>query len=442
MYEALHTDNSNRYYAKLALSSIHRSVAVDEWYRYQRTPLAAQGIDRALAAFDMFFIREDDGDIDDICLLLDNIAADFLQEQHNFETASARDKALALLKWLREKNMTGMDDEGSNYRCLRNCLLGHALRDPNHPSLPIVSCVIYTCLAERIGLRAACCAFPSHVHAMVMAPLGLDLNGNQPQPPTTDVDRMFLDPYSSSEEVHLSDLRSRLVEFDWHHGQEAFLVPAPVPVLVQRVGRNMKMTFHDFLHRRQEHLSVEHLAVLHDNQPASRRTVESAVYAANWANLLMTPVSNFQWDSTLDDFLHYVTHHFPEDAWLVEEYIQPLYTIYTQSVQPRHRFTLENVPEVLRLLRNSDARLPTSSRRYTQEIHQNVWYTVGQVFRHRRYGYIGILNGWGAKGTNSLPVAHSLSMEEVMNEMSNSDTGSDTDTLRARLKKKVFYTCM
>lgn len=429
-----------RYYANMALASIHRSVAVEEWYRYQRTPLAAQGLDRALAAFDMFFIQGQDGDIDDTCVLLDRLASEFLQVHGKFQKLSTRDKALVLVKWIRERNLTGMEDPADNYRCLRNCLIGHALRDNNHPSLPIVSCAIYTCLAERVGLRAACCAFPTHVHAMVMAPLGQDLDGKEMEPPSTDVDRMFLDPYASSEEIHLGDLRSRLVEFDWLHGQEAFLVPAPVPVLVQRVGRNMKMTFNDFLRRSHEHLAVDHLAVLRDDRPVSRWIVEGTIYSTHWANLLMTPVSNFQWDSTIDEFLHYVTHFFPEDAWMVEQYIVPLYMIFTQSIQPRHRFTLENVPEVLHLLRNSDNRQPTVSRRYTQEIHQNVWYTVGQVFRHRRYGYIGIINGWGEKGTSSLPVSHSLSMEEVMDDMS--DSGTDSDTLRARLKKRVFYTCL
>lgn len=438
------TNLSTRYYANTALASIHRSVAVEEWYRYQRAPLITQGLDRALGAFDMFFIRGDDGDIDDTCALLDQFAAAFLRAHDGFPERSPRDKALALLRWVRDQNLTGMDDPADNYRCLRNCLLGHALRDDNHPSLPIVSCAIYTCLAERVGLRAACCAFPQHVHAMVMAPLGEDLDGNKMDPPTTDVDRMFLDPYASAEEIQLGDLRSRLVQLPWLQGPEAFLGPAPVPVLVQRVGANMRATFHDLLRGRilgrQEHQLVEHLTLLRDDRPASKRTIETAVYAAHWENLLTTPVSNFQWDNTLDEFLHYITHRFPEDAWLVEKYMLPLYTVFTQSVHPRHRFTLENVPEVLRLLRNADRRQPTVNRRYTQEIHQNVWYTVGQVFRHRRFGYIGIINGWGEKGTSSLPGAHSLSMDEVMSEMS--DSGTDSDTLRARLRKKVFYTCL
>lgn len=393
----------------------------------------------------MFFIRGDDGDIDDTCRLLDTLTSEFLQAQEtSFSEWCPRDKALALVRWVRQQNLTGMDDPAENYRCLRNCLIGHAIRDKssNHPSLPIISCAIYTCLAERIGLRAACCAFPQHVHAMVMAPLGQDLNGKMLDPPSTDIDRMFLDPYASSEEIQVSDLRSRLVQLPWLHGPEAFLVPAPVPVLVQRVGENMRAAFHDFLRGRQDpHQSVEHLAIIRDDRPASKRTVQSAVYAAYWENLLTTPVSNFQWDNTLDEFLHYVTHLFPEDAWMVDKYMMPLYTVFTQSVHPRHRFTLENVPEVLRLLRNADHRLPTVSRRYTQEIHQNVWYTVGQVFRHRRYGYIGIINGWGEKGTQSLPGNPSLSMEELM-EDGGSDSGTDSDTVRARMKKKVFYTCL
>lgn len=422
------------------MASIHRSLAVEEWRRYQDAPLTTQGLDRALAAFDMFFIRGDDGDIDDTCALLDEIAVEFLQAHEAFQEWSPRDKALTLVRWVRDKNLTGMDDPAENYRCLRNCLIGHALRDESHPSLPIISCAIYTSLAERVGLRAACCAFPQHVHAMIMAPLGQDLNGNKMDPPTTDVDRMFLDPYDSSEEIQFDDLRSRLVQLPWLHGPEVFLSPAPVPVLVQRIGGNMRATFHDFIRGRQEHQSVEHLAIIRDDRPPSKRIVESAVYATYWENLLTTQVSSFRWDDALDEFLHYITHVFPEDAWIVNKYLVPLYDNFTQSTHPRHRFTMENVPEVLRLLRNADHRQPTVSRRYTQEIHQNVWYTVGQVFRHRRYGYVGIINGWGEKGTSSLPGSQSLSMEEIMDEMS--DSGTDSDTLRARLRKKVFYTCL
>lgn len=428
---------ARRYYANTALASIHRGVAVHEWSHYQRAPLlTAQGLDRALAAFDMFFVREDDDDIDDICTRLDRLAAEFVKQQgKGFKVLSTRDKALALLKWVRERNLVGMDDPEENYRNLRNCLIGHALRDERHPSLPIISAVIYTSLAERIGLRAACAAFPSHVHAMVMAPAGRDLDGKGvPTTPANEADKMFLDPYGSGEEIQFDDLRSRLVELDWINGRDAFLVAAPVPIMVYRVGRNLAATFGSFWNTRQDQLAAL------NGRPASKLTVESAAYAARWTNLLMTPVSNFQWDNTLDQFLNQLAQQFPEDLWLVEEYILPLYQVFTQSVQPRIRFTWENVPEMLAIIRNMDNRQPTVNRRYTQEIHQNVWYTVGQVFRHKRYGYIGIINGWGERGTQSLPMPHNMSFEEAMDEMA--DSGTDSDTVRQRLRKKTFYTCL
>ncbi|KAH8769214.1 hypothetical protein F5883DRAFT_66641 [Diaporthe sp. PMI_573] len=425
---------ARRYYANTALASIYRSIAVHEWSQYQRAPLAAQGLDRALAAFDMFFVCGEDDDIDDTCATLDQLAAGFLEEQQDAKKLCARDKALALLKWVRNRNLVGMDEPDENYRNLRNCLIGHALHDERHPSLPIISAAIYASLAERIGLRAVCCAFPSHVHAMVLAPAGQDLSGKAVSAPVRDVDRMFLDPYGSSEEVQFDDLRSRLVELDWINGREAFLVAAPVPVMVQRVSRSLAATFGTFWTTRQEDLASL------CGRPASKLTVESAAYAARWANLLMTPVSNFQWDSTLDQFLNQLAQQFPEDGWMVEEYILPLYTIYTQSVQPRIRFTWENVPEMLGIIRNMDNRQPTVNRRYTQEIHQNVWYSVGQVFRHKRYGYVGIINGWGERGTQSLPMPHNMSFEEAMDDMG--DSGTDSDTVRQRLRKKTFYTCL
>ncbi|ROW01782.1 hypothetical protein VPNG_07809 [Cytospora leucostoma] len=428
---------ARRYYANTVLASIHRSVAVHEWSQYQERAsfMTVQGLDRALAAFDMFFVREDESDIDDTCALLDRLAADFMRQQpKKFEALSARDKALALLKWVRQRNLVGMDEPEENYRNLRNCLIGYALRDERHPSLPIISAAIYTCLAERIGLRAACAAFPSHVHAMVMAPPGRDLDGKETSAPANEADKMFLDPYGSGEEIQYDDLRSRLVELDWINGRDAFLVAAPVPVMVYRVGRNLSATFGTFWNSRQEELAAL------NGRPSSKLTVESAAYAARWANLLVTPLNNFQWDSTLDQFLNQVAQQFPEDSWLVEEYIVPLYQIFTQSIQPRIRFTWENVPEMLGIIRNMDNRQPTVSRRYTQEIHQNVWYTVGQVFRHKRYGYIGIINGWGERGTQSLPMPHNMSFEEAMDEMG--DSGTDSDTVRQRLRKKTFYTCL
>lgn len=412
---------------------------------YQRGQVSFNGVDRALGAFDMFFVRGDEWDIDDTGALLDKLAQEFLQSHEGFEGLCTRDKALALLQWVRKRNLTGMDNATQNYRHLRNCLIGFALRDEKHPSLPLISSAIYVSLAERVGLAAACCAFPAHVHVIVFAPTGQDLEGNDfpsdhvpssSSPP----DRMLLDPFRSGEEMHADDLRRHLQSLNWVGSveQDDLLLPGPVTVLVIRIAHNMRKSIEDMLGRAAP--ASESVLTLRDNTPPSRHTLETVSYAASLASLVVASATHRDWDSVLDRFLHYLTRYFPEDAHLVEKYIVPLYNAHIELVPPRRRLTQENVPEILHLLRNSDARQPTTSRRYTQEIHQNVWYTVGQVFRHKRYGYVGIINGWGEKGTASLPATPNMSMDELMDEMS--DSGTDSDTIMARLRKKVFYTCL
>lgn len=63
---------SPRYYSNAILDSIHRSIAIEEWYRLglDRDPLEAQvasrRLERALGAFDMFVLHDQPGDLDDV----------------------------------------------------------------------------------------------------------------------------------------------------------------------------------------------------------------------------------------------------------------------------------------------------------------------------------------------------------------------------------------
>lgn len=67
---------SYRYFSNAILDSIHRSIAIEEWYRLglDRDSLNAQAaakrLERALAAFDMFVLHDQPGDIDDVCITL------------------------------------------------------------------------------------------------------------------------------------------------------------------------------------------------------------------------------------------------------------------------------------------------------------------------------------------------------------------------------------
>ena len=130
--------------------------------------------------------------------MFDDLAKKFRDGQANLHEMTVRQKAMALLHFVRSENLTGMVDPENNYRNIRNCLIGHALFDEEHQSLPIISSAIYCCLATRIGLTSACCAFPGHVHSMVFANDGETLDGKPTGKPSSTLDgteKMFLDPF-------------------------------------------------------------------------------------------------------------------------------------------------------------------------------------------------------------------------------------------------------
>ncbi|KAL2258361.1 hypothetical protein VTK26DRAFT_8362 [Humicola hyalothermophila] len=447
LLEQCHVDESaadflaRRYHANLALDSIHRGAAVEVWSRYQGQALSSRDLDTALGAFDMFVLHDQPYDLDYIVGTLDELATQFRIEHPAFGEMSTRQKALCLVRWLRARNLTGMDRPEVNYRNLRNCFIGHALSDEQHPSLPIISSAIFTCLAERLGMTAFCLAFPSHVHAAVYAPPGEDLDGEPVSNPTEEQERMCLDPYGSDHEVLLQDLRAKLNEFAWTQGTEAFLMPSPVPIIVQRTAQNIRATYDTANNLTGDEIFVRELRHLRSGYPGLN--MQAALYASMWAELLMKQTSSFHWDSNLMAFLKRFALLWSEDIWIVKKYLVPLYEQFLASRQRPHRprDPWTDVTEIVTMLENIDNRVPEVNRRYTADINSRVRYKIGQVFRHRRYQYIGIINGWAAMGSNTLPMPHNLTAEEAEEE---GDVFDPTESAHSSLAapQRTYYTCL
>lgn len=444
LLEQCHADETRddvlarRYYANSALDSIHRGIAVEIWSKYQGNPLSTRGLDTALGAFDMFVLHDQPHDLDYISETLDSLARQIRGEVPHFETLTTRQKALCLVRWLRSKDLTGMEDERTNYRNLRNCLIGHALSEKGHQSLPIISSAIFCCVAERLGMTTSCCAFPSHVHATVFAPAGLTLDGEEEHNPDAELATMYVNPWESDDEVTLGDLRNRLNEFGWTQGAEAFLKAAPVPIIVQRLAQNIKTTWSTVQSLADSDPSEVEMKRLRTGHPDLN--LEAAYYASMWADLMTKQASNFHWAHNLDAFLNRFALSWSEDAWMVEKYLIPLYDKFIEAYpHQRQRVGWENVRAILNMLENLDNRPPTVSRRYTQEIRTQVRYKIGQVFRHRRYQYVGIINGWAAKGTSDLPTPHYLTRDEADEEEGN---GAQRVELLRRPPPKTYYTCL
>ncbi|KAI1207450.1 uncharacterized protein F4807DRAFT_434657 [Annulohypoxylon truncatum] len=415
---------ARRYYSCSALDSIHRSLAIEEWAKYQK--YAARRIDedtpnserlncgmrleRALGAFDMFMLHDNEGDLDEITELLDDITARFRSTQAHLNEMTTRQKAIALARWLHSNNMTGLNDPTEQtYRYLRNCLIGRALRDEHHPSLPIISAAIYSAIASRLGMESYPCALPNHVHATVLSPPGISLDGYRlPLDQSEHQEKMFLDPYGSDEEVPLDYIHHFLSRLGIHTNHENLLNPTATDLIVMRTAQNIRASFTSF--RTNERPLSQLIPMIELNRGDWARNLQPALYSMIWASIMMVPVLpendeiRWDWQQDVGDLRTYFYEYFPEDSWLVEKYVCPMYDVF--AAPPRRQQTEGELPskrvrDQIREIRRVDASRKPPRRRSALADGTKVKYRVGQVFKHKRYEYHGIILGWTVEGAST-----------------------------------------
>jgi F-box protein 21 len=350
-----------------------------------------------------------------IAVLLDDLAYKFRDLHPNFDDRSPRKKALELASFVQANDLTGLKSEKA-YRDLYNNFIGIALQDEDHPSIPLVSVAIYCCIARRLGVDARPCGFPFHVHAMVYPPEGWTLDGmrinpeqadpgNQPadtshdpsltdeaSPPNPGQDPMYLDPYRSNQETPLSYLKSQLATIGVKEDKHSiYLNGSPTSEIVLRTARNIVFSVQE------SHQSAID-AGNGDPRPYDIRALpdmEDAFYAALWASIILstplpsdrshrglTPIPSRQY---LPHIVKHFEHQNPMDVTLVERHILPLFCDEHRDEQR------DNLLETTRVMRAGDVIPKKVVRRDSDTA---VKYKVGHVFRHRRYGYWGVITGW------------------------------------------------
>ncbi|KAI9773438.1 MAG: hypothetical protein M1840_007654 [Geoglossum simile] len=408
---------ARRYYSDSVLGCLHRTMAIEQWSKLrfgEEVPL-----ERALGAFDMYLLRNKEGDVDEIATWFDGLAGKFRLQQPNFDGFSSRKKALTLASFVREHNLTGLRSERT-YRDLYNNFIGIALQDEEHQSLPLVSVAIYCCIAKRLGIDARPCGFPFHVHAMVYPPDGWTLDGARIAPEQDDSRNqqegeprkassadglslldsaqgpMYLDPFRSDRETPLSDLKSQLATIGVTADKYSiYLNGSPASEIVLRTARNIVYSVQE------SHQN----AIVNGNgntQPSysisALADMEDAFYAALWASIILsTPLPSDRSHRGLTpipgrQYLPHIVRHFehqnPMDVTLVERHILPLFRDEHRDEQR------DSLLETTRVMRAGDVIPKKVVRRDSETARQGVKYKVGQVFRHRRYGYQGIITGW------------------------------------------------
>jgi F-box protein 21 len=256
---------------------------------------------------------------------------------------------------------------------------------------------------------------------------------------------MFLDPFASDDEISYEELRERMAPYQYSSSDIKRARRSPVATIVRRVGLNINCS------------AASGAAVAQTLRIGRLRSGEAdynlclAEYAAAWAGLLARDVTDPAWGNDMRMFLNRLVMDWHEDAWIVYKYLLPIWNKFLAIhglLEPIEGW--DSPVAIMTMIVNIDRRQPIINRRYTQDILDNVKYRVGQVFRHRRYHYMGIITGWSTTGqfdtgppylireTNDL-APDRVPEEDVDTTVAGSQSGNSNGP---RSRSNVHYTCL
>ena len=367
---------ARRYHSDDILGSMHRREAIQQWADLRdNKPVPWE---RALGAFDMLTLHDGPGDLDGIAHKLDELISRLRLECPGIEGLSPRRRAVAVASFMRRSGFDGVSDE-RDYYDMRNSFIGKALFADDHSTLPLISAVIFSALAQRLGLDAHPCGFPFHVHAVVKSGSGMTLDGYA-RPESFEGELMFVDPHRSEEEITLPEMRQKLLTLHLSNENDSVLVPSVPADMVRRTSRNI-ITAIQRLSRPPPYRTVD---------ISESGDMDSAFYGALWALLILPEGDLVSRAEQLRRYVPYIMQNvelkYPWDLGLVEEFLLP--SLVGTDLHG-------TVRETVRTIRAGDAMPKQPKHRTTTE--NRVYFKVGQVFQHRRYSYTAVIIGWDAE---------------------------------------------
>lgn len=259
-----------------------------------------------------------------------------------------------------------MDDE-TKYRYLQNSYIGAALQDPKHPSLPLISVAVYCALARRLGLDAFFVNYPYHVYAMVTVEHG---------------EQIYLDPYSSADEIPKAKLVSTLVQREVPPElHRDFLEPSSLQAMVVRSANNLLESLKGDAIQDDDWIGMRGKGRSHPIADAN-----DAVYSGVWAVFMMSK-SPIQARIAIPHIIRTYETDYPMDGVLIEEYICNRPGYLDDEIKGLIR-------ETIRVTRTSDSVPKLPKRRDGSGFRDKVQYEIGQVFLHKRERYVAVICGW------------------------------------------------
>lgn len=369
---------ARRYYANAVLGQIHRTTALEKWTRLQQRQMVR--LEEVLGAYDLFVLSGQNGDLADIDRELDRLAMQVRERyaDQDFDNLSVRRKAGLVAEYLRSAGLLANNAGPENYHALRNNFLSMALFGQQHTCLPLQAVAIYCAVARRLGINAKASNYPQHVHAVIEAPSGMNLDGKHVMVmQDSEPELMHMDPWRSHEEVPIEQLRLRLLQMGAPAHQHAQHLSATTSLdLCLRTGRNIMASVQE---AREHHREHDHL---------SGPNIEAAWYSMLWSMMILGDHNNsastlHRRRQCLPYLIEHFQAHFPEDINLVEKYIPRMF-----EGEREHTILLHLINERRMDDRNKKAPSPRTGDC------KKVKHRIGTHFRHKRYDYEGVIVGW------------------------------------------------
>ncbi|KAI9891590.1 MAG: hypothetical protein M1814_002524 [Vezdaea aestivalis] len=367
------------FHAREILGLLQRSSAITEWRRIDSNPEEYPILlERLMGAFELFMLGEQACNLDQISAMLDEHSIAIQTSVPRFEELSIYDKSMKTLSYLRSQGFSAATD--SNYHDLQNNFIGQALLTKNNACLPLISVVIYCAVARRLGVSARPLNFPFHVYAVVSNDgNALDLDSS------TQSRRIYLDPARSDEEVAIEDLKTQLRRLSADDSETSELLSTlSLTGLVERTGRNLLQSLRMTPEPGQAAQNL-FAPILHPRGTPDRLTVN---YCVSWTRLVYSYYAEaenyFLSEPSFRRFLVPIRSRFPSDIVLLDKHI------FNRSGDSKTGDVLLGIEDV----RTCDLEEPPRKSRPVIDPQHDVQFKVGQVFRHKRYRYLGVVIGW------------------------------------------------
>lgn len=328
---------------------------------------------------------------------MDRLAEQYRHDHPADPDTTTRKEARRLAQWYSSKLLAGtneheLDGDGTGQ------VTGPA--DPTLCGYLIIFEVINFCrLASRLGLDARPVSFPCMPLVIIYPPAGSDCNG-VPCVAPRKAEPMYVILTAGSGEIAIEKLYEHARCLPLPAGPQAgWLDPAPISKIMIRCGLAIIRSVERYRSgwgsrspfnrraggvRRDDFLDLPWCS-------ACRGDADSAYYGAVWALMVFgSRAEDYLGEQGVDvgavvaDLLKEIQDYTPEDATLMSDR-----SVRELADSPEYRLVLEYTHRL-----RSEYAQPTPVRPRNASINHLVKFRVGQLFRHRRYGYQAVIIGW------------------------------------------------